>query len=780
MAALSLFYCYASEDEALCDQLEKHLRQLQRQGLISTWHERKILAGEARAHEVDTHLETASIILLLVSPDFLSSDYCYDVQMQRALERHRHGAARVIPLILRPCDWQHSPLQDLQCLPRDGKPVAQWSDLDEVFHTITQDLRRLIEQQQALAHPPVPLLALDRQNRIRILKQVRAIWIDGLLKQSLHQAARIELHLQDRPDVLANPWRLQVQELDQAPQTLPDETSIVDVYDSAGGELLILGEPGAGKTTLLLELTRTLLERAEQDEQIPMPIVFHLSSWAEKRQALSLWLVEELATKYQVPRKIGKTWIDTDQVLPLLDGLDEVAKDARTACVEQINDYYRARLEGGSSPIVVCCRSEEYATLSTHVMLQRAVSILPLTSEQIDAYLEQAGEQVEALRQALNEDVELHSLACQPLMLNIFAFAYQGVSEVPIGVTGEEMRSMIFAQYVEHMLERRGQSRHWKPEQVIDWLTFLAMQMHRHDQTVFSVENLRPTWLSRKWRILYQWCIGLLFGLFGGMLLGMFFSNRVFGLVFGLVGGLVGGLNTWINPAGVLTRSWKEIRYVLIVALVTELIGLSIILVGGWLVFGLVDLFFLIGGWGFSLFLGLVGGLVFGLVGPVGMDRLGLELARKELLEHPTFSPNDHVWRIVRTELLGGMAFGLLFGVVFGLVLMLPVGFIMGLFFSLSSASGPVTGLLLGPLIGLFFGLFFGILFGLLVGVEGFMKHFILRFFLALRGDLPWNLVPFLDEAAERLLLRKVGGSYIFVHRLLMDYFADLEENISD
>ena len=208
----------------------------------------------------------------------------------------------------------------------------------------------------------------------------------------------------------------------------------------AEGELLILGEPGAGKTTLLLELARTLLERAEQDERLPIPIVFHLSSWAEKRQALRTWLVEELSTKYQVPRKIGQGWIDADQVLPLLDGLDEVAKEARIACVQQINDYYQSRLEHGSSPIVVCCRSEEYTALSTRIMLQHAVSILPLTDEQIDTYLEQAGEQVQVLRQALNEDTELRSLARQPLMLNIFTFAYQGAqaSEVPTGATREE------------------------------------------------------------------------------------------------------------------------------------------------------------------------------------------------------------------------------------------------------------------------------------------------------------------------------------------------------
>src|SRR5437667_5898442 len=128
VAPLTLFYSYTREDQALCDRLEKHLRQLQRQELISAWHEREILPGGTWADEIDVHLQTASIILLLVSPDFLASDYCYDAQMQRALERHKSRAARVIPIILRPCDWQHSPLKALQCLPRDGKPVTTLQD----------------------------------------------------------------------------------------------------------------------------------------------------------------------------------------------------------------------------------------------------------------------------------------------------------------------------------------------------------------------------------------------------------------------------------------------------------------------------------------------------------------------------------------------------------------------------------------------------------------------------------------------------------------------------
>ena len=133
----------AHEDEALRDQLEKHLVLLPRQELISTWHDRKILPGESFAQEIDTHLEAASIILLLVSADFLASDYCYEIEMQRALERHKRGEARVVPIILRPCDWQHSPLKDFQCLPRDGKPVTQWPDQKEIAQTTYANLVKL-------------------------------------------------------------------------------------------------------------------------------------------------------------------------------------------------------------------------------------------------------------------------------------------------------------------------------------------------------------------------------------------------------------------------------------------------------------------------------------------------------------------------------------------------------------------------------------------------------------------------------------------------------------
>ena len=550
-AGITVFYSYAAADGQWRNQLAVHLSQLKRDGLIEELYDHLILPGEELSPERDRMLRSAQTILLLITADFLASDACYQDEMQQALERHRRGEAHVVPILVRPCDWQHSPFAHLQYLPRNGQPITTWSNSDEAFLSIAQELRKIIAKQQ---FPPPPLSSLEQQNRTRLLKRVRATWIKGLLKPALHRAAWIDLHLQEQPDVLKNPWRLQVPELDQTSRALPVGTSIVEVYDEADGELLIMGEPGAGKTMLLLELTRTLLERAEEDERLPMPIVFHLSSWAEKRPSLSLWLIEELETKYDVPHKIGQEWIDTDQVLPLLDGLDEVAENARTACVQQINDYYRSRLERGSCPIVVCCRSEEYTVLSTRVMLQQAISILPLTSEQINTYLEQAGEQVKGLKQALNEDAELHSLARQPLMLNIFTLAYQGATpaEVPTGETREGARHTVFATYVGRMLKHRGLPKHWKPEKMIRWLTFLAKQTRQHNHIIFYLEQLQLDWLSDKWALCaYHWLAIRLPGIIMGMLVYLAISlcdelsypgGEELLIGWFLLGGLLGGL----------------------------------------------------------------------------------------------------------------------------------------------------------------------------------------------------------------------------------------------
>ena len=148
---VEVFYFYTHVDEALRDELEKHLTLLQRQGYITQWHDRRIDAGMEWAHTIDTHLDTAALILLLISPDFIASDYCYTLEMTRALERHDRNNACVIPIILRPVDWQSSSFGRLQALPTNGKPITTWRNRDEAFFTIAKGIRAAIESIHAIS-----------------------------------------------------------------------------------------------------------------------------------------------------------------------------------------------------------------------------------------------------------------------------------------------------------------------------------------------------------------------------------------------------------------------------------------------------------------------------------------------------------------------------------------------------------------------------------------------------------------------------------------------------
>ena len=142
---VEVFCSYAREDKASLRKLEKALSQLKQQGLITTWNDRLIPAGTNQAQAIDTHLETASVILLLISADFLASDYHYGIEMRRALERQNHGEACVIPVILRPCDWKGAPFGKLQALPTDARPIAKWDNHDEAFLDVVMGIRKAIE-----------------------------------------------------------------------------------------------------------------------------------------------------------------------------------------------------------------------------------------------------------------------------------------------------------------------------------------------------------------------------------------------------------------------------------------------------------------------------------------------------------------------------------------------------------------------------------------------------------------------------------------------------------
>src|ERR1039458_3052831 len=142
----SVFFSYSHKDEDLRNELEVHLSGLKRQGVISTWHDRRITAGTELGSAIDGNLIAADVILLLVSPDFINSDYCYEKEMGRAMERHESGAARVIPVILRPCNWHGLPFGKLLATPIDGKPVTKWPDRDEAFLNVVQAIKAALNE----------------------------------------------------------------------------------------------------------------------------------------------------------------------------------------------------------------------------------------------------------------------------------------------------------------------------------------------------------------------------------------------------------------------------------------------------------------------------------------------------------------------------------------------------------------------------------------------------------------------------------------------------------
>ena len=162
---VNVFLSYAHRDERLREELEKHLAALRRSAVITSWHDRRITPGAELDGEVDRHLQTSNLILLLISPDFINSDYCYRRELRAALKRHASGEVRVIPIILRPVDWLRTPIGRLLALPRDGKPVTTWPRRDEALLDVAKGVRRAAEEIGLRKHRSMTRLRIERARK---------------------------------------------------------------------------------------------------------------------------------------------------------------------------------------------------------------------------------------------------------------------------------------------------------------------------------------------------------------------------------------------------------------------------------------------------------------------------------------------------------------------------------------------------------------------------------------------------------------------------------------
>ena len=687
-----------------------------------------------------------------------------------------------------------------------------------------------------LYRPLASLPDQDQIAQLEILRRrVNEYWVDGVLKHSLHNEVLISLGKRQMDTAVDAPWKYTVQVSDAVNSPPLDNRDVETIYD-ATGLLLVLGEPGSGKTTILLDLARTLLERARDDIKKRVPIALNLSIW-KKKQPLAEWISDELSEKYRVPRKIGHLWLQRGYLLPLLDGLDEVETVTQPDCVAAINAFieefqpsglvvccrlneYRwlpERLKlNGAICIEPLSKDEvaEYFTKGGAELkgLRKAVNTDPVLQELTQTPLM----------------LSVMSLAYQGI----------GDDELATqkGDSAEEHRKQIFRLYVEKMFQRKGTASLELPkEKIISWLSWLAGKMREHSQSVFLVEGLQPNWLgTRAKRVAYGTIVALTLGLIFGPSLGLNYvldrglmmeqsdvliATPIFGLIVGLIIFVGVGLGCWSeSPSknGFVSGLIGTLSFGLIVGLIYGLsLGLSLGL-GIGLIAGLIagSILGLIGGlgagslnhinlvetisWKWNQFwkrtipgsiFGLIVGLILGLIGGL-IDGLDYGL---------NYVMNYELINVLSVVLIFVLIFGVVSGLVGGFTVRVKVGKAspnQGIKLSLQNSlvAFLITWLVVGLIFGLIFGLRLklsvglstglstgssaGLVFGLIVGLNrggsAVIKHYALRLILWLSGYTPFEFIKFLDQCAKLILLKKVGGGYIFIHRMLLEYFADI------
>lgn len=167
-----LFFSYSHKNENIRDELEIHLSMLKRQEVIKTWHDRKIDAGQEFDNEICHYLSEANIILLLISPYFLASDYCYDIELKKALKMHANKEAVVIPVIVDPCDWKTASFGKLTAVPPDGKPITKYKNIHDGFLEVTKAIRKVAEQAKIIEESAISneISSLDNKEKNVLLE----------------------------------------------------------------------------------------------------------------------------------------------------------------------------------------------------------------------------------------------------------------------------------------------------------------------------------------------------------------------------------------------------------------------------------------------------------------------------------------------------------------------------------------------------------------------------------------------------------------------------------
>jgi hypothetical protein len=370
-----------------------------------------------------------------------------------------------------------------------------------------------------------------RRNKTRpVLDQHREPFLRQLEDRYLHLredgagrgAALRALGFENGLAALPRPtFTLRTQSNEQHPaeeRRLPTDTTIGEMYDIAGGRLMILGDPGTEKTTLLVELALDLLPYAHTSLTYPLPVIFDLSRWSGDESLLGYWLMEELVKTYDIPRRMAYSWVEKVQILPLLDGLDALDKDRRWSCVQAIN--YFAWVHAQLPVVVSSTRAAEDVALASPLMMTNIVDIQPLTDDQILAYLTKSGVAAEGIRKRVETDLTLREALGSSYLLSLVTVTYADRNDVEIPRLNDPVDwwDQLCGGYVSRMLERPGGEESsesgtpYDPEDSRYYLSWLASRMRAHNMATFSPRQLRLDWLPDAARWQFRFMIGIVFG----------------------------------------------------------------------------------------------------------------------------------------------------------------------------------------------------------------------------------------------------------------------------
>ncbi len=581
------------------------------------------------------------------------------------------------------------------------------------------------------AFPPVkPATWINREehrDRMTLISRVKQFWIKGVLKTSLHDRVFLKLGLQERLDLTQKTFNDPCGLLSTNGQSLPNNTLITEIFDQmeVARTILIVGEPGSGKTITLLKLAEDLISRAEQDLSQPIPVVLNLSSWSSKKITIERWLIQELSEKYQVPSNLGEKLIKTESLILLLDGLDEVQLGKRDGCVQALNQFIHGHHK---TEIAVCSRLQDYQDLSEKLLLRTAICVQPLTSEQVSHYFDSVGISLSALKIAVQRDRNLQKLAESPLMLSIMSLTYQGDRTVELEKfnTIENYYDELFKNYIERMFHRERGNKSYSKDTSICWLTWIAQQLKRESKTIFLIDRITSSFISiNSHRALYATLHGLGMATLLSIVLGLASDfNKIFFIifpVFWVLTGLTWGIHQQ-RMQTLETLQWS------IDSLKSNFWGMCI----GFLFLIIVS----------SSLMGLFSGFIFAIAClTIALFLFGM--LENQIKNHT--ETNQAIWSSLKNGLLIGCA-GIGSIIIFCLIVGIPPSRFA----------------------------FIGFTFGLVQGLPGCVQHFSLRLIFYFSGYCPWNYSKFLDYATEKLFLQKVGGGYIFVHRMLLEHFAKM------